>query len=142
MCTQCWCQCAYLLLSISNANVELAGGGICLQPTVLYKSVLVCFFGCAPMGTPSHGGDVSHLSLPTPFSPIFVCHYAYRNLLPILLFTHQLLPIYLQFSCSDCPLCFHRPFTYISLFCMSSFCYFSFSLVANDTVKKNCSERF
>ena len=27
----------------------------------------------APMGSPSHGGGVSRLSLPTPFSPIFVC---------------------------------------------------------------------
>ena len=45
----------------------------------------------APMGSPSGGKGVSQLSLPTPFSPIFVCSSAYWNLSPILLFTHQLL---------------------------------------------------
>ena len=45
----------------------------------------------APMGSPSGGKGVSQLSLPTPFSPIFVCFSAYWNLSPILLFTHQLL---------------------------------------------------
>ena len=83
---------------------------------------------CAPMGSPSHGGGVSRLSLPTPFSPIFVCPSAYRNLSSVLLFTHQLLPTYLQFSSSDCPFCLHRPFTYISLLYKPSFCHFSFSL--------------
>ena len=68
------------------------------------------------------------LSLPTSFSPIFVCPSAYRNLSPVLLFTHQLLPTYLQFSSSDCPFCLHRPFTYISLLHKPSFCHFSFSL--------------
>ena len=82
----------------------------------------------APMGSPSRGGGVSRLSLPTPFSPIFVCPSAYRNLSPVLLFTHQLLPTYLQFSSSDCPFCLHRPFTYISLLYKPSFCHFSFSL--------------
>ena len=82
----------------------------------------------APMGSPSHGGGVSRLSLPTPFSPIFVCPSAYRNLSSVLLFTHQLLPTYLQFSSSDCPFCLHRPFTYISLLYKPSFCHFSFSL--------------
>ena len=81
-----------------------------------------------PMGSPSRGGGVSRLSLPTPFSPIFVCPSAYRNLSPVLLFTHQLLPTYLQFSSSDCPFCLHRPFTYISLLYKPSFCHFSFSL--------------
>ena len=80
------------------------------------------------MGSPSRGGGVSRLSLPTPFSPIFVCPSAYRNLSPVLLFTHQLLPTYLQFSSSDCPFCLHRPFTYISLLYKPSFCHFSFSL--------------
>ena len=46
------------------------------------------------MGSPSRGGGVSRLSLPIPFSPIFVCPSAYRNLSPVLLFTHQLLPTY------------------------------------------------
>ena len=82
----------------------------------------------APMGLPSRGGGVSRLSLPTPFSPIFVCPSAYRNLSPVRLFTHQLLPTYLQFSSSDCPVCLHRPFTYISLLYKPSFCHFSFSL--------------
>ena len=82
----------------------------------------------APMGSPSRGGGVSRLSLPTPFSPIFVCPSAYRNLSPVLLFTHQLLPTYLQFSSSDCPFCLHWPFTYISLLYKPSFCHFSFSL--------------
>ena len=82
----------------------------------------------APMGSSSRGGGVSRLSLPTPFSPIFVCPSAYRNLSPVLLFTHQLLPTYLQFSSSDCPFCLHRPFTYISLLYKPSFCHFSFSL--------------
>ena len=81
----------------------------------------------APMGSPSRGGGVSWLSLPTPFSPIFVCPSAYRNLSPVLLFTHQLLPTYLQFSTSDCPFCLHWPFTYISLLYKPSFCHFSFS---------------
>ena len=81
----------------------------------------------APMGSPSRGGGVSRLSLPTPFSPIFVCPSAYRNLSPVLLFTHQLLPTYLQFSSSDCPFCLHQPFTYISLLHKPSFCHFSFS---------------
>ena len=67
------------------------------------------------MGSPSRSGGVSRLSLPTPFSPIFVCPSAYQNLSPVLLFTHQLLLTYLQFSSSDCPFCLHRPFTYISL---------------------------
>ena len=80
-----------------------------------------------PMGSPSRGGGVSWLSLPTPFSPISVCPSAYRNLSPVLLFTHQLLPAHLQFSSSDCPFCLHRPFTYISLLYKPSFCHFSFS---------------
>ena len=80
----------------------------------------------APMGSPSRSGGVSRLSLPTPFSPIFVCPSAYRNLSPVLLFTHQLLPTYLQFSSSDCPFCLHRPFTYIFLLYKPSFCHFSF----------------
>ena len=80
-----------------------------------------------PMGSPSRGGGVSWLSLPTPFSPIFVCPSAYRNLSPVLLFTHQLLPAHLQFSSSDCPFCLHWPFTYISLLYKPSFCHFSFS---------------
>ena len=84
-------------------------------------------YGYAPMGSPSRGGGVSWLSLPTPFSPIFVCPSAYRNLSPVLLFTHQLLPTHLQFSSSDCPFCLHRPFTYISLLYKPSFCHFSFS---------------
>ena len=71
---------------------------------------------------------VSHLSLPTPFSPIFVCTSAYRNLSPVLHFTHQLLPTYLQFSSSDCPFCLHRPFTYIFSFVQAFFLHFSFSL--------------
>ena len=75
----------------------------------------------APMGSPSHGGGVSRLSLPTPFSPIFVCPSAYWNLSSVLLFTHQLLPTYLQFSSSDCPSCLHRPFAYISLLYKPSF---------------------
>ena len=75
----------------------------------------------APMGSPSHGGGVSRLSLPTPFSPIFVCPSAYWNLPSVLLFTHQLLPTYLQFSSSDCPSCLHRPFAYISLLYKPSF---------------------
>ena len=79
------------------------------------------------MGSPSRGGGVSRLSLPTPFSPIFVCPSAYRNLSPVLLFTHQLLPTHLQFSSSDCPFCIHRPFTYISLLYKPSLCHFSFS---------------
>ena len=79
------------------------------------------------MGSPSRGGGVSQLSLPTPFSPIFVCPSAYRNLSPVL-FTHQPFPTYLQFSSSDCPFCLHRPFTYISLLYKPSFCHFSFSL--------------
>ena len=74
-----------------------------------------------PMGSPSRGGVVSRLSLPTPFSPIFVCPSAYRNLSPVLLFTLQLLPTYLQFSSSDCPFCLHRPFTYTSLSYKPSF---------------------
>ena len=83
----------------------------------------------APMGSPSRGRGVSRLSLPTPLpSPIFVCPSAYRNLSPVLLFTHQLLPTYLQFSSLDCPFCLHRPFTYISLLYKPSFCHFSFSL--------------
>ena len=82
----------------------------------------------APMGSPSRGGGVSRLSLPTPFSPIFVCPSAYRNLSPVLLFTHQLLPTYLQFSSSDYPFCLHRPFFYIFLLYKPSFCHFSFSL--------------
>ena len=90
--------------------------------------VFLQLFLVAPMGSPSRGGGVSRLSLPTPFSPIFVCPSAYRNLSPVLLFTHQLLPTYLQFSSSDCPFCLHRPFTYISLLCKPSFCHFSFSL--------------
>ena len=57
-----------------------------------------------------------------------LCPSAYRNLSPVLLFTHQLLPTYLQFSSSDWPLCLHRPFTYISLLYKPSFCHFSFSL--------------
>ena len=72
----------------------------------------------APMGSPSHGGGVSRLSLPTPFSPIFVCPSAYRNLSSVLLFTHQLLPTYLQFSSSDCPFC-HTGLSPIFLFCTS-----------------------
>ena len=88
----------------------------------------VCLMKCAPMGSPSRGGGVSRLSLPTPFSPIFVCPSAYGNLSPVLLFTHQLLPTYLQFSRSDCHFCLHRSFTYISLLYKSSFCHFSFSL--------------
>ena len=80
----------------------------------------------APMGSPSRGGGVSRLSLPTPFSPIFVCPSACRNLSPVLLFTHQLLPTYLQFSSSDCPFCLHQPFIYISLLYKPSFCHFSF----------------
>ena len=75
----------------------------------------------APMGSPSRGGGVSRLSWSTPFSPIFVCPSAYRNLSPVLLFTHQLLPTYLQFSSSDNPFCLHRPFTYISLLYKPSF---------------------
>ena len=75
----------------------------------------------APMGSPLRGRGVSRLSLPTPFSPIFVCPSAYRNLSPVLLFTHQLLPTYLQFSSSDCPFCLHRPFTYIYLLYKPSF---------------------
>ena len=75
----------------------------------------------APMGSPSHGGGVSRLSLPTPFSPIFVCPSACWNLSSVLLFTHQLLPTYLQFSSSDCPSCLHRPFAYISLLYKPSF---------------------
>ena len=43
-------------------------------------------------------------------------------------FTHQLLPTYLQFSDSDCPLSLQWPVTYISLLYKSSFCHFSFSL--------------
>ena len=82
----------------------------------------------APMGSPSHSRGVSRLSLPTPFSPIFVCPSAYQNLSSVLLFTHQLLPTYLQFSSSDRPFCLHRPFTYISLLYKPSFCHFSFSL--------------
>ena len=78
-------------------------------------------FMWAPMGSPSHGGGVSRLSLPTPFSPIFVCPSAYWNLSSVLLFTHQLLPTYLQFSSSDCPSCLHRPFAYISLLYKPSF---------------------
>ena len=92
------------------------------------QSVKQLFTHFAPMGSPSRGGGVSRLSLPTPFSPIFVCPSAYRNLSPVLLFTHQLLPTYLQFSSSDCPFCLHRPFTYISLLYKPSFCHFSFSL--------------
>ena len=88
--------------------------------------VLLFFISFAPMGSPSRGGGVSRLSLPTPFSPIFVCPSAYRNLSPVLLFTHQLLLTYLQFSSSDCPFCLHRPFTYISLLYKPSFCHFSF----------------
>ena len=98
---------------------------------------LVCFFvplgitghsGRSPMGSPSRGGGVSRQSLPTPFCPIFVCPSASRNLSPVILFTHHLLPTYLQFSGSDCPFCVHRPFTYISLLYKHSFCHFSFSL--------------
>ena len=74
----------------------------------------------APMGSPSHGGGVSQLNLPTPFSPIFVCP-AYQNLSPVLLFTHQPLPTYLQFSSLDCPFCLHRLFIYISLLYKPSF---------------------
>ena len=95
---------------------------------MLFGADLVIFQPEAPMGSPSRGGGVSRLSLPTPFSPIFVCPSAYRNLSPVLLFTHQLLPTYLQFSSSDCPFCLHRPFTYISLLYKPSFCHFSFSL--------------
>ena len=107
---------------------------VCIHRSIILiflekKSMLVDFFhGKAPMGSPSRGGGVSRLSLPTPFSPIFVCPSAYRNLSPVLLFTHQLLPTYLQFSSSDCPFCLHRPFTYISLLYKPSFCHFSFSL--------------
>ena len=82
----------------------------------------------SPHGLAFTRGGVSRLSLPTPFSPIFVCPSAYWNLSPVLLFTHQLLPTYLQFSSSDCPFCLHRPFTYISLLYKPSFCHFSFSL--------------
>ena len=104
----------------------------CLLSTcsLRFHSLAFCCDLCrrAPMGSPSRGGGVSRLSLPTPFSPIFVCPSAYRNLSPVLLFTHQLLPTYLQFSSSDCPFCLHRPFTYISLLYKPSFCHFSFSL--------------
>ena len=95
--------------------------------SVLTETPLYVVGSRAPMGSPSRGGGVSRLSLPTPFSPIFVCPSAYRNLSPVLLFTHQLLPTYLQFSSSDCPFCLHRPFTYISLLYKPSFCHFSFS---------------
>ena len=44
----------------------------------------------APMGSPSRGGGVSRLSLPTPFSPIFVCP-VYTGLSPIFLFFTSLL---------------------------------------------------
>ena len=98
------------------------------SPSRLSLSTPTYPFPPAPMGSPSRGGGVSRLSLPTPFSPIFVCPSAYRNLSPVLLFTHQLLPTYLQFSSSDCPFCLHRPFTYISLLFKPSFCHFSFSL--------------
>ena len=104
---------------------------VCLSLLFVFLCVCVCvhkFPSVAPMGSPSRGGGVSRLSLPTPFSPIFVCPSAYRNLSPVLLFTHQLLPTYLQFSSSDCPFCLHRPFTYISLLYKPSFCHFSFSL--------------
>ena len=52
-----------------------------------------------------------------------LCPSTYRNLSPVLLFTHQLLQTYLQFSSSDCRFCLHRPFTYISLFATSLFLY-------------------
>ena len=67
--------------------------------SVLYACILYfCICTCSaqlsmfhPHGSPSRGGGVSWLSLPTPFSPIFVCPSAYRNLSPVLLFHHQLL---------------------------------------------------
>ena len=116
----CFCR-ALVLLYGSYASVRLMC--FCMALVLLYGS-----YASAPMGSPSRGGGVSRLSLPTPFSPIFVCPSAYRNLSPVLLFTHQLLPTYLQFSSSDCPFCLHRPFTYISLLYKPSFCHFSFSL--------------
>ena len=105
-----------------------------LYACVLYFCICTCsaqlsiFHMEAPMGSLSHGGGVSRLSLPAPFSPIFVCPSAYWNISPVLLFTLQLLPTYLQFSSSGCPFCLHRPFTYISLLYKLSFCHFSFSL--------------
>ena len=118
----------------SSRSPMLRGMSRLRKCTTLFRSVFFFLWvpsnisGVAPMGSPSRGGGVSRLSLPTPFSPIFVCPSAYRNLSPVLLFTHQLLPTYLQFSSSDCPFCLHRPFTYISLLYKPSFCHVSFSL--------------
>ena len=94
---------------------------MCLIYCTFLKQCEWNWVGLAPMGSPSRGGGVSRLSSPTPFSPIFVCPSAYRNLSPVLLFTLQLLPTYLQFSSSDCLFCLHRPFTYISLLYKPSF---------------------
>ena len=129
MCDLMWCrtQRVNLTLETFHFNTFLTKlTPLSHPPPLVCRFLLVAQF-IAPMGSPSHGGGVSRLSLPTPFSPIFVCPSAYRNLSPVLLFTHQLLPTYLQFSSSDCPFCLHRPFTYISLLYKPSFCHFSFS---------------
>ena len=120
-----WCVCVCVCVC-ACARIRLC---VCMYCIIMCVTIVfsVCL-SLAPMGSPSRGGGVSRLSLPTPFSPIFVCPSAYRNLSPVLLFTHQLLPTYLQFSSSDCPFCLHRPFTYISLLYKPSFCHFSFSL--------------
>ena len=138
----CHCSCQSVCPRVSRVPDQKGVSRLCNmleiyhsgpEPLCLYVYLsarqLVCLSAClAPMGSPSRGGGVSRLSLHTPFSPIFVCPSAYRNLSPVLLFTHQLLPTYLQFSSSGCPFCLHRPFTYISLLYKSSFCHFSFSL--------------
>ena len=128
----------YFILVVTHAGDEsFCGSGTLKQflVTSLSYDLRLSLLVCAPMGSPSRGGGVSRLSLPAPFSPIFVCPSAYRNLSPVLLFTHQLLPTYLQFSSSDCPFCLHRPFTYISLLYKPSsllVCYYEIDSVVCD----------
>ena len=62
---------------------------------------------------------VSRLSLPTFFSPMFICPSAYRNLIHhVLLFTHQPLPTYLQFLARTV-LSLYTGLSPIFLFCTS-----------------------
>ena len=96
-------------------------------------------FWCCPHGLAFTWLGCLSTKLAHLFLSIFFCPSAYRNLSAFLLFSYQILPTHLQFSCSDYHFCLHQPSHLYFSFLLFSFWNFSFSLwSASDLEHNSC----